>query len=217
MHLRNVTKTYGDVVALDGVGVEFTPGTVHALAGPNGSGKTTVLRLLAGLTRPSAGTVKRPDAPGYAFQQPNVYPGLTVTENLDVFAAMVDADAAWRAELVERLRLAPARERLAAELSDGYRKKLDLALALLKQPDVLLLDEPLADLDDLTVTHLVSLLADYRSAERTIVMSSHRLKRLSPLFDRMSVVFDGEVVADLSGDFDPSDAYAAAVADADAE
>jgi len=215
MRLRNVTKTYGDVVALDGVSVGFDPGTVHALAGPNGSGKTTALRLLAGLTRPSAGTVERPNAPGYAFQQPNVYPGLTVRENLDVFAAMVDADPAWRAELIERLRLAPARERLAAELSDGYRKKLDLTLALLKEPDILLLDEPLADLDDLTVSHLVALLADYRSDERTVVVSSHRLNRLSPLLDRMSVVFDGEVVSDMSGDFDPSDAYAAAVADAD--
>lgn len=215
MRLENVSKSYGDVVALDGVDLTFEPGTVHALAGPNGSGKTTALRLLAGLTRPSAGTVERPDAPGYAFQRPNVYPGLTVAENLDVFAAMVDADAAWRAELVERLRLAPARGRVTDDLSDGYRKKLDLALALLKEPDVLLLDEPLADLDDLTVTHFLELLADYRSNERTVVVSSHRLERLSPLLDRLTVAFDGEVVANLSGNFDAPAAYAAAVADAD--
>jgi len=212
MYLDDVSKRYGDVVALDSVSLDFEPGGIHVLAGPNGSGKTTILRLLAGLTRPSAGTLERPDAPGYAFQRPNVYPDLTVAENLDVFASMVGADPEWRAELVERLRLASARHRVAAELSDGYAKKLDLTLALLKRPDTVLLDEPFADLDDLTVTHLLSLLEDYRGPERRIVVSSHRLARLTDVATRLTVVFDGEIVTDRR-DVD-ADALAAAYADA---
>jgi ABC-2 type transport system ATP-binding protein len=211
MRLRNVSKSYGGVCALDGVDIAFEDGLVHCLAGPNGSGKTTALRLLAGLTRPTAGSVERPDAPGYAFQRPNVYPELTVRENLDVFASMVGADPAWRAALLERLRLGPAEGRVAGELSAGYARKLDLALAMLKEPAALLLDEPFADLDDLTAARLASLLDDYRAPGRTVVVSSHRLERLAGVADRLVVLLDGERVGEARGDGLPA-AYADAIA-----
>ncbi|MFB6136655.1 MAG: ATP-binding cassette domain-containing protein [Halobacteriaceae archaeon] len=216
--LDGVTKRYGPVTALDDVTVQFGPGAVHCLAGPNGSGKTTVLRLAAGLTRATSGTVSAPDAPGYAFQRPSLYPDLTVAENLDVFSELVGADPEWRAHLAERLRLRPARRRVAADLSDGYAKKLDLALALLKEPRVLLLDEPLADLDDLTVSRLVDLLAEYRDDRRTVVVSSHRLGRLEGLLDRLVVVRDGWVRLDRATaglDRPVADVYADAVRTAD--
>jgi ABC-2 type transport system ATP-binding protein len=212
-----VSKRYGTVCALDDVSLSLDPGTVHALAGPNGSGKTTLLRIVAGLTRPTEGAVRVPDARlGYAFQRPNVYPDLTVAENVDVFGRMADARPAWRETVVERLRLDAVAHRPAADLSDGFAKKLDLALALLKEPDLLLLDEPLADIDDATERRLLALLADYRSADRLVLLSSHNLGAVADLLDRLTVLVDGRVVRDeWTADLDATavDAYAAALDD----
>lgn len=198
--VRSVTKRYGDVTALGPTDLTFEPGGVYALAGPNGSGKTTLLRMLAGLTRPSGGTVEVPGDVGVGFQGATFYPDLTVAENLEVFTDLVDADRDWGAHLVEQLRLTPMLHRKGSALSDGYAKKLDTALALLKEPDVLLLDEPLADIDDATERKLVDLLAAYRSPDRAIVVSSHNLDSLSRLLDRLTVVVDASVVFDAPTD-----------------
>lgn len=192
----DLRKTYGPVTALDGVDFAARPGGVHCLAGPNGSGKSTLLRLVAGLCRPTGGRLSVPDVPlGYAFQRPNAYPDLTVEQNLAVFARLVDARDDWRETLIERLRLAPARHRRTGDLSDGFGKKLDLALALLKEPTILLLDEPLADIDDVTAGRLLALLAAYRSPERIVLASTHNVERFDDagVVDRLTVVRDGRV------------------------
>lgn len=197
IRVSGLTKRYGPVVALDDVSLTLDPGTVHALAGPNGSGKTTLLRAVAGLTAPTAGDVRVPACDlGYAFQRPNLYPDLTVRENLAVFARMAGTRRAWRDRLVERLRLDPVLHRRAAALSDGFAKKVDLALALLKEPSVLLLDEPLADVDDAAERNLLDLLSDYAGPDRLVVVSSHNLGAVGPLLDRLTVLIDGTVALD---------------------
>jgi ABC-2 type transport system ATP-binding protein len=195
IELDGVTKRYGGVVALDDVSLSFGEG-VHALVGPNGSGKTTALRIIAGLTRPTSGTARAPDV-GIAFQRPNVYPELSVAENAAVFGRMVGAPAERREQLLSELRLAPARDRPARDLSDGYRKKLDVALALLKAPEVLLLDEPLADLDDLTERRLLGVV---RRRAGTTLVSTHRVGHFEGAVDRLAVLFDGRVVLDAPAD-----------------
>ena len=188
----DLAKTYGGTTALGGVSLEFDAG-LHCLAGPNGSGKTTLMRAVAGLTRPTSGRVWTPESLGYAFQQPNVYPDLTVRENLDVFQSLTDAEDAWRTSLVERLRLVPERDRTANALSGGFRKKLDLALALLKRPDVLLLDEPLADLDPATRRRLVAVATEYADDEHCVLVSTHHLEAFSEEYDSLTVLVDGYV------------------------
>ena len=192
LETTDLTKTYGDTRALGGVSLEFGAG-LHCLAGPNGSGKTTLMRTVAGLTRPDAGAVETAGPLGYAFQRPNVYPDLTVRENLDVFQSLTGADDAWRESLVEQLRLGPERDRAASALSGGFRKKLDLALALLKRPDVLLLDEPLADLDPATRRRLVSVATEYADGERCVLVSTHHLEAFSEQYDSLTVLVDGYV------------------------
>jgi len=208
----DLTKRYGSVTAVDGVSLTFSPGTVTALAGPNGSGKTTLLRAIAGLTAPTEGAVGgATEDVGYAFQRPNVYPDLTVAGNLDVFARMVGADDVWRETLVDRLRLDAVLHRRAGDLSDGFAKKLDLALAVLRAPAALLLDEPLADIDDATERRLLALLDEYRGPERTLVVTSHNLAALDGVVDRLVVLLDGRVVLDeRTSDLDTTaqDAYA---------
>jgi ABC-2 type transport system ATP-binding protein len=191
--VTHLTKTYGDATALDDVTVSFGEG-LHCLAGPNGSGKTTLFRVLAGLTRPDSGSVIAPASLGCAFQTPSVYPDLTVAENLDAFASLTGADGGWRAHLVEELGLASERDRAASALSGGYRRKLDLALALLKQPDALLLDEPLADLDPATRRQLVAVATDY-AADHAVLASTHHLDAFAADYDSLTVVADGRVEA----------------------
>lgn len=186
-----VTKTYDGTTALDDVSVSFDAG-LHCVAGPNGSGKTTLMRVFADLTRPDTGTVSTPESLGYAFQVPNVYPDLTVDENLDVFASLTGANDAWRERVVERLRLGPERDRVARNLSGGFRKKLDLALALLKRPDALILDEPLADLDPATKRRLVAVAAEYAD-DHCVVACTHDLAAFADDYETLTVLVDGAV------------------------
>jgi ABC-2 type transport system ATP-binding protein len=197
LELDGVRKAYGDVEAVDGVSLRIGGGQFHCLIGPNGSGKTTLLRLLLGLTNPTAGTVSVPDGTvGCGFQEPNFYPGLTVRENIDVFASLVGApDGEWRRELVSQLRLERALDRPATDLSGGFARKLDLALALLKRPDYLLLDEPLGALDDVSKDRLLAFLDDYADGH-TVVVSTHHVTDFEPFLDRVTVMHEGQAVLD---------------------
>jgi ABC-2 type transport system ATP-binding protein len=213
---EGVIKQYGSVTALDGVDLDVPAGTVHALAGPNGSGKTTLLGILAGLVTPTEGTVDVPEGPvGFGFQQPNLYPALSVQENLDVFTALVDATLDWQGELANRLRLEPVLHREVRALSDGYRKKLDLALAALRKPPVLLLDEPLADLDDVTRRRLVALVEDLAEPERVIVISTHELTAFAGVLDGLTILYDGRVLSEHANSAvrEPAATYKSALSD----
>lgn len=208
LEARNLRKTYDGTAALDDVSVEFGEG-LHCVAGPNGSGKTTLMRLFAGLTRPNSGTISTPHSLGYAFQVPNVYPELTVRENLDVFASLTGASASWRQTLVSRLRLGPERDRAASDLSGGFRKKLDLALALLKRPDALILDEPLADLDPATRRRLVAVASEYAD-DHCVLACTHNLDAFRDEYETLTVLVDGRVQREWTREgltADPATAY----------
>jgi ABC-2 type transport system ATP-binding protein len=195
--LESVTKRYGDVLALDDVSLTAAEGGVHCLLGPNGSGKTTMLRLLLGLEGPSSGEVRRDGVTlGCGFQDPSFYPSLSVGENLAVFADMLDAPPDWRERLVATLRLDPVLHRRADDVSGGYARKLDLALALLDRPDVLILDEPLGALDDASRERLLTFLADYCEAGNAVLVSTHQVETFEPVLDRVTVVLDGHVLFD---------------------
>lgn len=196
--LEDVTKRYGGVVALDAVSVELAETGLHCLLGPNGSGKTTMLRLLLGLERPSAGTVHRDGVrTGCGFQRPSFYPSLSVRENLTVFAGLLGADdGAWREHLVDELRLRRAMDRRAGDLSGGFARKLDLALAFLGRPDAVLLDEPLGALDDVSRDRLLAFLEDYCAEGHAVIVSTHQITAFEPLLDRLTVVYDGSVIYD---------------------
>jgi ABC-2 type transport system ATP-binding protein len=147
---RGVSRRFGSHVALAPTDIDVSAGEVLALVGPNGAGKSTLLALLAGAMEPSSGYVERPDGVrvGWAPQRPGHYARLSALENLRLFARLAGEDQPDEAaaRLVERYEL-PNSRRLAAELSVGMRQRLNLAIALLGAPDVLLLDEPTASLD----------------------------------------------------------------------
>jgi ABC-2 type transport system ATP-binding protein len=193
-----LTKQYGPVTALDGVSLCVPRGGVHCLVGPNGSGKTTLFDILLGLTRPTSGSVMvRTDRVGYGFQQPTVYPDLSVGENLDVFASITGAPTqAWRDTVAETFGLDQVRHRVAWALSGGWQQKLDLALAFLGAPSLVILDEPMGDLDDAARAHLRRFLQAYVAAGHTVLVSSHRVSAFEGVADRLTVLERGAVVHD---------------------
>lgn len=201
IELKNVTKTYGDTVALDDVSLRLHPGEVHALVGPNGSGKTTLLDVALGRIAPDSGEVVRDGKVGCAFQEPRILEDLTVTENISVFGA--DKDVA------EKLRLDRVYERRASALSGGFRKKLDAVLALADEPETVLFDEPLDELDDVSKRRLVELVGEYAEKGNAVLVSTHRLDDFDGV-DRLTVLYDGEVLLSSQTeelDVTPQEAY----------
>lgn len=217
IRLSGVTKRYDDVTALSEVDLTIRTGECHCLVGPNGSGKTTMLDLVLGLTRPTTGTVDVPsDTVGCSFQTPTFYPGLTVEENLDVFASLSGCpSSAWREQIIDVLGLDRVAHQLAGTLSGGWQKKLDLALGFLKQPTYLLLDEPLNDLDDVSQRRLREFLDEYCTDDRAVVIVTHHVGAFEGLVDRLTVFVSGEIRYDGSIDAatDPQAQYLAALDD----
>jgi ABC-2 type transport system ATP-binding protein len=193
-----VARSYGSLEALAPTDVAVHAGEILALVGPNGAGKSTLLSILAGALPPTAGTVATdlgPSGVGWAPQRPAQYGHLTAVENLELFARLAGlADARSAAgELAAQLQLPATRQR-ASQLSVGNQQRLNIAIALLGDPLVLLLDEPTASLDPLSRRRLWQLLTELRSSGGGAVVATHVLDEAELLADRVLVLLDGRVV-----------------------
>ncbi len=174
---EDVCKRYGRRRVLRGASFEACAGQLVAILGENGSGKSTLLRILAGAENMDAGRVERRAPLGYCPQDCVLYPHLTIDEHLELFARayrLEDAVARTRAEaLVERFGLARRRRDVVEHLSGGTRQKLNLALAILHRPAVVLLDEPYAGLDIESYRAFVSWADDARRDGTCLVLVTH--------------------------------------------
>ena len=201
-------KAYGDVVALDGVSFTVEPGQVVALLGPNGSGKTTALRAVAGLLHPDEGSVEIFGADSqrnprearrqfaYVPQQPVFPPNVTVAEMLDFHRRLRGLGEGAVDRAMQQADLAGARDRLVGELSGGMRHRLSLAIANLAPVRLMILDEPTASLDPQAVLRLRRQAVRWRDDGRAILFSTHVLSDAEELADRVVVLMDGKVVRD---------------------
>ena len=175
---RRLGVRYGATVALEEVTFAVAPGTVAAVVGGDGAGKTSLLRALAGTVRPAAGTVRRPAERrlGYVSAGPGVWTDLTVDENLRFSGGAYGLDAGELERrvggLLERTGLAAARDRLAGQLSGGMRQKLALAMAVAHEPDLLILDEPTTGVDPVSRAELWRLLAASAAGGAAVVVAT---------------------------------------------
>ncbi len=207
---RGLTRRFGSTIAVDDLDFEVARGELFGLVGPDGSGKTTTLRMLAGVLRPTAGdahvngiSVARDpegirEAIAYMPQRFGLYTDLTVRENLDFYADLFGVPAGARAKRLERLYrfsgLGPFEDRLAGQLSGGMKQKLGLSCALVHEPGILLLDEPTFGVDPVSRRDLWLILHEMIAGGVTIVLSTSYLDEAERC-DRVALLDEGSIVA----------------------
>jgi daunorubicin resistance ABC transporter ATP-binding subunit len=211
IEIEGVKKSFGTVVALDGLDLRVQPGTVFGLLGPNGAGKTTLVRVIATLLRPDAGHVRvfghdvasEPLAVrrriGLAGQSAAVDEELTGRENLEMVGRLYRlpaAEAVRRAqEVLERFELLDAADRRVATYSGGMRRRLDLGASLVGRPPVILLDEPTTGLDPRSRQELWRLVEQLRGEGTTVLLTTQYLEEADRLAQLIAVIDRGRLVA----------------------
>jgi ABC-2 type transport system ATP-binding protein len=197
LEARDVVRRFGAREALRGVSLAVAPGETLAVIGPNGAGKTTLLSILGGVLAPSAGTISRDVSEvGWVPQQPAVYAKLTVAENLALFARL-EGVADPRAVVERMLEQTGLRERAGDELgtlSGGNRQRVNIAVGLLGDPAVLLLDEPSSSLDPRQRERLWSFVGGLTAGGTAVVFTTHNVSEAERYADRVLVLADGELL-----------------------
>jgi ABC-2 type transport system ATP-binding protein len=200
---EGLTKRYGALTAVDALDLTVRPGEIYGFLGPNGAGKTTTLRMLLGLVRPTAGTVRvlgkppgRLDGVGALIEGPGFYPYLSGRDNLRVLARYTGTRAGRIDVVLELVDLADrARDRYAT-YSLGMKQRLGMAAALLKDPRLLILDEPTNGLDPAGMADMRRLIRRLGAAGCTVLLSSHLLGEVQQICDRVGVIAGGHLVAE---------------------
>jgi ABC-2 type transport system ATP-binding protein len=206
VQVSGLTKRYGDTLAVDRVDLTVRPGEVYGFLGPNGAGKTTTLRILTGLIAPTSGTVRvLGGMPGQAqvlartgsmIESPAFYPYLSGLDNLRLLAEYAEVPRARIQEVLQLVGLAErARDRFSA-YSLGMKQRLGVAAALLKDPDLVILDEPTNGLDPAGMRDMRRLIRELGSDGRTVLLSSHLLGEVQQICDRVGIISEGRMVAE---------------------
>jgi ABC-2 type transport system ATP-binding protein len=204
VEVRDLTKTFGRVTAVRGMSFTAPAGQVTGFLGPNGSGKTTTLRIVLGLVRADAGAALIGGVPYGRLAQPRrmvgamleatgFHPGRRARDHLRVLAGAAGIPGRRVDEVLEQVGLAPAARRRVREFSLGMRQRLGLAAALLGDPAVLLLDEPANGLDPGGIAWLRGLLRGLADEGRTVIVASHVLSEVAQTVDRVVIVSSGQV------------------------
>ncbi|GAB3479083.1 ABC transporter ATP-binding protein [Nocardiopsis coralliicola] len=207
IRIEGLVKRYGEVEAVRGLGLSAGPGSVTGLLGPNGSGKTTTLRCLLGLARPTAGRAEIGGVPYARIPRPTsvvgavlegraAHPAWTGRRHLDVYRRLAGVPAGRVGEVLAEVGLDAAADRRIRGYSTGMRRRLDLATALLGDPGVLILDEPGNGLDPAGAAWLRRLLRARADAGATVLVSSHLLAEVARTVDRVAIVHRGAVAAE---------------------
>lgn len=213
VEIENLTKTFGDIVAVDHVDLSIPEGSIFGLLGPNGAGKSTTTRLLCTLLKPDEGTasvgghdiLKEPvrvrQITGVLPEEGNhtLYPTMTAYENLQYFARLYGVREAEIPERIEQLLvfmdLWTRKDDKAGELSTGNRQRLALCRAMLHKPRVLLLDEPTSALDPIAAKRVRELIMDLAEKyKQTFFINSHNLAEVQRMCDRIAIIDDGKIL-----------------------
>jgi ABC-2 type transport system ATP-binding protein len=206
IEVRDLRKAYGDVEAVRGVSFEIGTGEIFGLLGPNGAGKTTTVEILEGYRARNGGTVavlgedpaqagrQWRERIGVVLQSSAIYETLTVTENLALFAGYYTRPRAVT-EVVELVGLEEKRAARVRTLSGGQKRRLDLGLALVGDPEVVFLDEPTTGFDPEARRRAWDTIGGLRGLGKTVLLTTHYLEEAERLSDRVAVLMDGEIAA----------------------
>ena len=208
--VRNLTKKYGNHLAVNGISFDIKPGKIYGLLGPNGAGKSTTMNILTGCLAATSGEVKVDghdifDEPleakrhiGYLPEQPPVYGEMTPKEYLTFVAEAkgVPFEKSFRhvKEVMQLTQIYDVRNRLIRNLSKGYRQRVGIAQAMIGEPDVIILDEPTVGLDPAQIIEIRNLIRKLGSI-KTVIISSHILAEISAVCDHVIIISHGNIVA----------------------
>ena len=206
VEVSGLTKRYGDTLAVDGVDLTVLPGEVYGFLGPNGAGKTTTLRILTGLIAPTSGDVRvlggRPGQAdvlgrtGSMIESPAFYPYLSGLDNLRLLAEYAEVPRQRIDEVLELVDLADRAKDRFSTYSLGMKQRLGVAAALLKDPELVILDEPTNGLDPAGMRDMRRLIRELGSDGRTVLLSSHLLGEVQQICDRVGIINSGRMVAE---------------------
>ena len=204
----NLSKSFGDVTAVQSVNLRVQQGEVFGFLGPNGAGKTTTIGMVLGLIHPSAGRITLFDQPlkpnqnqalkqvGSLIGAPSLIPYLTARENMALVARLhQDMGNGRIEEVLQLIGLTPAAERKVAGFSTGMKQRLGLGMALLHRPDLIILDEPTNGLDPAGMREVRTLIRQLANDGITIFLSSHLLHEVEQVCDRIAVIRQGKIVS----------------------
>jgi ABC-2 type transport system ATP-binding protein len=208
LELQDLARRYGDVVALDGISFSVQAGQMFGFVGPNGAGKTTTMRIVLGVLAPDRGEVLFDGRPvtfsrrarfGYMPEERGLYPKMRVRDQLVYFGRLHGIDAADAAAAADRwiarLGLSARAGDRVEQLSLGNQQRVQLATAMVHDPELLVLDEPFSGLDPVGVDVLSGVLADYAAGGVPVLFSSHQLELVERLCEAVAIIKDGRLVA----------------------
>ncbi len=208
LEVNDLAKRYGPVVALDGASFRAAPGRIVGFLGPNGAGKTTTMRCIFGLARPDRGEVRWAGKPvdrearlrfGYMPEQRGLYPRMRVAEQLSYFAQQhglnSKAGNAAAARWLERMGLADRAKSKLEELSHGNQQRIQLAVALAHDPELLVLDEPFSGLDPIGIATMTEVVQERAAAGVGVMFSSHQLDLVEDVCEDVVIIARGRIVA----------------------
>jgi ABC-2 type transport system ATP-binding protein len=213
VYVHNITKRYGNLVAVENLSFRLDRGDVLGFLGPNGAGKTTTMRIITGYMPPTKGTVHIEgvdifDDPlqakkmiGYLPENPPLYVDMTVAEYLDFVADIKQVKRREKKSrifyVLEKCGLSDVRKRIIGHLSKGYRQRVGIAQALVNNPSVLILDEPTIGLDPLQIIEIRDLIKSL-SGERTVILSTHILPEVTMICSKVVIINEGKMVLEES-------------------
>lgn len=203
LRTEHLTKKYHSYTAVEDVDLEVPKGKIYGLLGPNGAGKSTILKMITGIARPTEGTIFFNDRPwsrkalsdiGALIEMPPIYPNLTAYENMLVKAKLLGISKNHIDEKLNIAGIAGTGRKKAGDFSLGMKQRLGIALALLNDPKLLILDEPTNGLDPYGIEELRELLRELSIKGISVIMSSHILSEVQMIADAVGIISEGHVV-----------------------
>lgn len=205
IHVEGISKSYGDFRAVDNLTFEVYRGEIFAMLGPNGSGKTTTMRMILDILKPDTGKIAVLGGPlndatkdkiGYLPEERGLYRSVRVLEMMEYLGTLKGLSAAEArrrsAALLEQVEMAEHAKKKVSELSKGMQQKIQFAVTILHDPELIIVDEPFSGLDPVNTLALKDLLMDFRARGGTVVMSTHQMWQVEEMADRLLMIHKGQ-------------------------
>ena len=203
LETENLSKQYGEQMAVRNVSLQIERGSIYGLLGPNGAGKSTTLKMLVGLLRPTGGRIILDGRPwqreslskiGSLIESPALYGNLTAEENLLVHTRLLKIPKTKITEVLETVNLKNTGKKRVSQFSMGMKQRLGIAAALLSDPELLILDEPTNGLDPFGIQELRELIVSFSEKGMTVILSSHILSEVSQVADTIGIISGGKLL-----------------------